>query len=290
MSHDFCIIGAGVVGTSLAYLLRHAGWEFLGAASRSFESARRACKFVGDGIPTGNAVDLARVADIVFITTPDDAIEGVCEELAEAEAFRDGAVVAHCSGALSSEVLAAARECGAAIGSLHPLQTLPTVERAVDLLPGSWCCIEGDPEAVERLEEAARKIKAHPLTVKTEKKPLYHAAAAVACNYLVTLEDAALRLAEEAGIAREEALEALMPLIRGTIANLEEAGPTAALTGPIARGDVETVRGHLEALRQHTPDLLPLYSVLAERTIEIAREKGTLSESQSEHLLRLLER
>jgi predicted short-subunit dehydrogenase-like oxidoreductase (DUF2520 family) len=288
MSHDFCVIGAGKVGTSLAYLLHHAGWEFLGAASRTFASARRACKFVGDGIPADDSTELVHASDITFITTPDDAIEGVCRDLAQQDAIRAGTVLAHCSGALTSEVLSRARDCGAHVGSLHPLQTFPTVERAVDLLPGSWCCIEGDRGAVERLEEAAQKMKIRVMRVDTEKKALYHAAAVVACNYLVTLEESALCLAESAGLERDPALQALMPLIQATVANLEETGPADALTGPIARGDLETVRRHIESMRQHIPELLPLYRVLADRTIDLARQAGSLNESLSEDLKDLL--
>ena len=184
----FCIVGAGKVGSALARLLSQAGWEFLGAASRSLESAERACRFAGCGRPSTDAAKLTRAADLIFITVPDDAISSVCRELAEAGGISSGAVVAHCSGAHSSSVLEDARGCGGAVGSMHPLQSFATAEQAVRLLPGAYCCIEGDPSAVEVLREAAGAMGAKVLAIPAEGKALYHAAAVMACNYLVALE------------------------------------------------------------------------------------------------------
>ncbi len=284
----FCIVGAGTVGSALARLLSQAGWEFLGAASRSVESARDACRFAGCGRASTDAAELTRAADLIFITTPDDAISSVCRELAEAGGISSGAVVAHCSGACSSSVLEDARGRGAAVGSIHPLQSFATAEQAVRLLPGSFCCIEGDPRAVAALREAAGTLGARVLAIPTEGKALYHAAAVVACNYLVALESAALKLAEAAGLDRGEALEALLPLIRGTVDNIENVGIPACLTGPIARGDVETVRTHLEAIAANAPDVLPLYKLLGLETVELALAKGTLTPDRANELRAVL--
>ncbi len=288
MPHRFAIIGAGTVGRALARLLSGQGHEFVGAASRSIGSAQAACELAGAGHPSEDPAELAREADLVFITTPDDAIGGVCAHLGRARALRPETVVAHCSGALSSNVLADARSCGAHVGSMHPLQTLASPEQAVALLPGSWCCIEGDEPAVEVLECVARALSMHAFRIRTEAKPLYHAAAIVSSNYLVALQAAALKLAAAAGIEPADALHALLPLIRGTVSNIEALGIPAALTGPIARGDVETVRRHLAALAAHAPDLLDLYRVLGREAIEVARDKGTLQRDQAAEILDLL--
>jgi predicted short-subunit dehydrogenase-like oxidoreductase (DUF2520 family) len=284
----FAIVGAGKVGTALACLLSRAGYDFLGAASRTPESARAACEFAGSGRPAASAPTLTRSAELVFITTPDDAIGEVCRGLAEASGFARGSVVAHCSGALPSTILQPARSCGALLGSMHPLQSFATAEQAVQVLPGSYCCIEGDPDAVQVLSAAARAIGAHAMTIPTEGKALYHAAAVVACNFLVALEHAALKLDEAAGIDSGDAIRSLLPLIKGTVSNLENVGIPECLTGPIARGDVETTRRHVEAIGQRLPDLLPLYKVLGLETIEVALAKGSLSEERAAQLRRML--
>ena len=288
MSRTFAIVGAGKVGTALACLLARARYDFLGAAGRAIESARAACEFAGSGRPTTSAPELTRDAELVFITTPDDAIATVCGELAEASGFARGAVVAHCSGAHPSTILEPARSCGALIGSMHPLQSFATAQQAVRVLPGSYCCIEGDADAVQVLSAAARAIEARVMTIPTEGKALYHAAAVVACNFLVALEHAALKLDEAAGIHSGDAMQSLLPLIKGTVSNLETVGIPQCLTGPIARGDVETTRRHLEAIGRKLPDLLPLYKVLGLETIEVALAKGTLSEERAAELRRML--
>ncbi len=288
MPHRFAIIGAGTVGRALARLLSGQGYEFLGAASRSIESARAACEFAGAGRPTRDAAGLVREAGLVLITTPDDAIGEVCAHLGRTRALRPETVVAHCSGALSSNVLGDARTCGACVGSMHPLQTLASPEQAIVLLPGSWCCIEGDEAAVEVLECVAHALSMHTVRIRTEAKSLYHAAATCASNYLVALQAAALKLAAVAGIDSADALPALLPLIKGTVSNIDALGVPAALTGPIARGDVETVRRHMEVLVADAPDLLDLYRVLGREAVEVAREKGTLQRDPAAEILDIL--
>ncbi len=286
MSMPFAIVGAGKLGTALAVLLSRASYPFVGAVNRTLASAQSACDAAGAGTASTDAADVLSGAELVFITTPDDAIGTVCAELAPH--LPEGAVVAHCSGALPSSVLAPAGAAGSHVGSLHPLQTLATVEQAVELLPGSYCCIEGDPEAVDVLEGVARAIGARPLVIATESKALYHAAAVMACNYLVTLQDAAVRLGTAAGLDGVEFLRALMPLVRGTVHNLEKVGLPNALTGPIERGDVETVRRHLDAIDRHAPEALRLYKLLGRNTVDLAARKGTIDGNTAERLLKLL--
>jgi predicted short-subunit dehydrogenase-like oxidoreductase (DUF2520 family) len=288
MDRTFCIVGAGKVGTALARLLSDAGWAFVGAASRSRRSAETACQFAGTGRPTNRPADVTAEAGLVFITTPDDVIGSVCEGLAAEGAFREGSVVAHCSGALPSSVLAAARACDASVGSIHPMQSFATAEQAVRILPGSCCCVEGDAEAVTLLRHVAEALDAHVIAIATEDKPLYHAAGCVASNYLVALQHAALKLTDAASISREDAMRLLVPLVKGTAANFAEVGLPDCLTGPISRGDVETVRRHLQAIEGAAPKLLPLYRVMGRETVEVGRAKGTLSPEAASTILDLL--
>lgn len=286
----FCIVGAGNVGTSLTYLLSQAGFEFVGASSRTLESASKACEFAGGGRAVTDVEELVQKSNMAFITTPDDAIEEVSGRIAELKNLSGRLVVAHCSGALSSGSLNAAREAGCQVGSMHPLQSIASPERGIKVLPGSYCCIEGDPTAVELLVEIAEAIGMEPMVIPSKKKSLYHAGAVMACNYLVTLEDIAVRLEESAGIERGDALRALMPLVRGTVDNLDEVGLPMALTGPISRGDIGTLHGHIDSLRDELPGLLPLYARLGIETIEVALRKGTIAAGKAEEMRALLRR
>lgn len=288
VSPRFAIVGAGKVGTALASLLSQAGYAFVGAASRSLRSAESLTQAVGRGEATADAAFLTSRADLVFITTPDDAIKPVCDNLAARGAFRAGSIVAHCSGAHSSALLESARAGGAHVASLHPLQTFATVEQATGTLAGSYCCIEGDAEAVRVLQDVARAIRAKVMVIPTGAKVLYHAAAVVACNYLVALENAALKLDLAAGIDAAQALRSLLPLIKATVSNLERVGVAQSLTGPVARGDVATVRGHLEAIGSHVPHLLPVYKALGREAVEIALARGSLTPEQADQLLGML--
>ncbi len=184
MSRSFAIVGAGKVGSALARLLSEHGYEFLGAASRSTESAEAACEFAGAGTPHTAVAPLTRRAGLVFLTVPDDAIEQVCSQIARDKGFAEGAVVAHCSGALDSTTLAPAAEAGAHVGSMHPLQSFATAEQALSILPGSCCCIEGDHDAVDALRDVAHAAACRPMTLSSEGKPLSPAASTVALYLL----------------------------------------------------------------------------------------------------------
>jgi predicted short-subunit dehydrogenase-like oxidoreductase (DUF2520 family) len=227
---------------------------------------------------------------LVLLTVPDEAIAAVCGELAAAGALRPGAIVAHCSGALGSDALAAARDrCGCAVGSLHPLQTFPSPDEGVRRFDGTYCFIEGDPPAVETLERFAAAIGGVPVRIAPQAKPLYHAAAVMACNALAALLDAAEALAAAAGIDRETFRAAMAPLVRATVDNVLSTGPAAALTGPVARGDVRTVRGHLAALAGVDAGLDRLYRAAGRRTVALAQRKRTLDEQTARQLLGLLD-
>jgi predicted short-subunit dehydrogenase-like oxidoreductase (DUF2520 family) len=164
---------------------------------------------------------------------------------------------------------------------MHPLQSFAG---ATDSLQGVYCCIEGDAEATARLVDLAESLGMVPMTLQPEAKELYHAAAVMACNYLVALEDVACELMEAAGLDADQALKALLPLIRGTVDNLQDEGLPNALTGPIARGDSAVVRRHLEAIQARAPDLLALYQALGRRALRLARRSGDISPEAADDL------
>jgi len=284
------IIGAGSVGTAVGYLLSRGGYSVAGIGSRSIESARRAGQFIGQGEASTDLAHAAGQADIVFITTSDDAIEQVCKDIAAQGGFRPGSLVVHTSGALSVDILDSARQAGADTASMHPLQSLPSVEDAIRNMPGSWFCLEGGPEALEKLREMLKVFQGRELVIQPGGKPLYHAGAAAVSNFLVATIGFGLELHQAAGISRQDSLRALLPLIQGTLKNIEHLGIPEALTGPIARGDEHTVEDHLISIAREKPELLGLYCRLGKYTAGLALEKGTLKKDFAQRILGLLDR
>lgn len=281
------IVGAGVLGTSLGILLRRANHEIVAISSRTLKSARAAVAAIGGGAVVSDPGTAALGADVVLLAVPDRAIPMVSIQVASGGALRREAVVAHLSGALPAGVLAGIHAAGGWQGSLHPLQSFADVETAVTTLPGSFMFLEGDAEAVDVLRSLAISLDARPVPMTSSGKALYHAAACAASNYLVTLADYATELMTRGGVPPDVALPALLPLIQGTVRNLATVGLPEALTGPIARGDVGTVRGHLAALRRAPGDLVRLYVALGRKTVEVALRKGKLDRGSADELLAL---
>jgi predicted short-subunit dehydrogenase-like oxidoreductase (DUF2520 family) len=171
---------------------------------------------------------------------------------------------------------------------MHPLQSFADVETAVQAIPGTFFFLEGDEEGVDLLRGLVLSMDGRPVALDSSSKALYHAAACAASNYLVTLLDYAATLMVRAGVPADAALPALLPLVQGTVKNLDAVGLPGALTGPIARGDVGTVRGHLAALRAAPGDLVRLYVALARKTAEVALRKGRIERETADAFLGLL--
>lgn len=283
MKPSFAIAGCGRVGKALGKQLQAVGYPLVGISTKHMESAKQAAAAVRAEHFSTQSWDITRDADIVFITTPDGVISDVCKEIAQHSGFKNNAVVLHCSGAHPSTILSAAEDCGARIGSMHPLQTF-SAEGSENKFEGIVISVEGEPQAVEKANMMAKDLGARSLTIKTNSKVLYHAAAVMACNYLVTLQDAAFQLMEHAGISKQDVFAVLSPLISGTLSNIEISGTIKALTGPIARGDTETVDRHIRDISEKMPDLLPLYKLLGLYTIDIAKAGGTLSDQKAKEL------
>lgn len=289
MKPAFAVVGCGHVGTALAKYLALVGYRPQGFASKSLESAQKAATVAGFG---GNVSDrpweVTGDAGLVLITTPDSAIRSVAEQIAEKRGVKDGAVILHCSGALSSEELISLKNAGAAIGSIHPLQSFAEEDVEANPFSGIMMGVEGQPPAVAMARQMAKDLGATPFEINTEGKILYHASAVVASNYLVTLMNLAFQLLFASGVRSNNMVEILKPLIRGTLSNIEVSGIPRALTGPIARGDVDIVRAHIEEIGKKSSTLLHLYKTIGEQTIDIATAKGSLSEDAAEELKRLL--
>ena len=274
-------IGAGTVGTALASRLSGSGYEVSVAASRTFASAERlaACVPGCRAVPSAQAA--ADAADLVFITTPDGAIGQVASQVQ----WRSGQCVVHCSGADSTEVLQPARALGAQVGAFHPLQTFAGVKQAIDNLPGSTFAVEAEEPLRSTLKKMAEALQGYSIELKASDKVLYHASAVIACNYFVTLVKLSTDLWQTFGVPRADAVRALMPLLKGTLNNLENVGIPNCLTGPIARGDAGTVRKHLVALDTAAPAVAMIYRQLGLETVPISLDKGKIDEAAADVLV-----
>ena len=227
---------------------------------------------------------MAEAAEIIFITTPDGAIAPVASEVQ----WHPGQSVVHCSGADSTGTLEPARRSGAQVGAFHPLQAFASVEQAFANIPGSTFAIEAEEPLSNTLKDMAAVLGGHWIELKASDKVVYHAAAVFACNYLVTLVKMATDLWQAFSIPPDEATRALLPLLRGTLNNLENIGLPNALTGPIARGDTGTINKHLDALRKTAPALLSTYKELGLQTVPIAVAKGRIGGDKARELQEIL--
>lgn len=262
------VVGAGRVGLSLGLLFKSCGHVVVGACCRRVENTTRACRMLG--CHESSPLEFIPCADLVVFATPDHAIAPLAAELAAARCFRPGQLVLHTSGARTSADLAPASAAGALTLSFHPLQTFAHFDPDISL-EGVLVVGEGCEAALAAGQELARALGARWQSLYPGAKPLYHAAAVMASNYLVVLLDVACGLLEQAGFTEKLARASLAPLVRSTLENVVRLGPAAALTGPVARGEVETVATHLRCL---DPEDRRLYSLLGLHALELARSRG----------------
>lgn len=275
------IIGAGTVGTALAVLLSGKGYAFAGASRKT---AGKPVNSISNFHLLQNNQAVADAADLVFIATPDSAIGSVAAEVK----WRAGQYVVHCSGADSTAVLEPARKAGAVVGGFHPLQTFAGVIQAIQNIPGSTFALEAEEPLLGILKQMAADMGGHWIKLTAEDKVAYHAAAVLSCNYLVTLVKMATDLWKTFDVPQEQAIRALLPLIKGTLHNMEAMGIPDCLTGPIARGDAGTIAKHLKALEEKAPALLSTYKELGRQTLPIAEAKGKIDKRQTAELEKIL--
>jgi len=277
-------IGAGTTATALAVRLSQKGCPVVAVSSRTLSSAQKLAGLVPNCQVCRTSQKLADTAELVFITTPDDVIAQVCGEVQ----WHAGQSIVHCSGAHFVDILEPAKKLGAAVGSFHPLQTFADVDQAVENLPGSTFALEAEEPLLSTLKELTLLLNGNWVELKPGDKVLYHAAAVFACNYLVTLVKLALDLWLDFGVSSKEATRALLPLLKGTINNIDSIGLPDCLTGPVARGDSGTIERHLSALETRSPSLLTTYKELGLQTIPIALAKGQVNEQKAEEMRALL--
>jgi predicted short-subunit dehydrogenase-like oxidoreductase (DUF2520 family) len=267
------LIGAGHVGRVLGRLLARDGhFRIQQVLTRSARSAHEAVTFIGAGIAV-EAYDQLRPAAVHLLAVGDDQIEPACAALARAVPLKDS-VVFHCSGALASDRLQAARDAGALVASVHPIRSFADPAAVAAQFSGTFCGVEGDPAALAVLTPALQAIGAQPVAIDAAAKTVYHAAAVFASNYLVTVLDAALRAYQAAGIPEPVARQMAQPLAAESMANVFRLGAAAALSGPVARGDFATVARQQRAVEEWDAATGALYQALVPPTVDLARRKA----------------
>ncbi len=280
---DIGFIGAGALGSAFAHAMARHGYPVRAVAGRTPASAER----LASALPGCEAVSPQQVAgrcDTVFLVVPDDAIASVAASLT----WREGQAVVHCSGATPLAALNAARDCGAASGAFHPLQTFTADADPVAVTRGIAYAVEAPQPLRRALERLAEDLGGWPIALASEDRAVYHASAIGACGLVATLLKLASGLWDGVPGLEGQGMRALLPLTRTTLDNIERQGFPQALTGPAVRGDVGVVRSHLDALAERAPGFLPLYAALSLASLPIARDKGGLSESNEVQLRELL--
>ena len=285
------IIGAGRLGTALARALAYHGYAVEAVVARSLPHAQASARLIS-GSPralTPSQLEEVPSSDILFITTPDDAIAEVSARLAAIlKKGRKRQTVLHTSGALSSSVLQSLRDAGFHTGSLHPLVSVSDPVDGAESLRAAFFCVEGDSGAARVAREIVRALGAESFTIEKKRKALYHAAAVLTSGHTVALFDIATEMLALCGPNRKRARLLLLPLLRSTLENLSKHETARALTGTFSRADAATVRGHLSALRSvDAGDALAAYTLLGRRSLQLAKESGQKPEALKEIALLL---
>lgn len=282
-------IGAGRVATAFGRYLYGHGVTIGGYHDRHAEKSTHAAMATSSQACRDGA-QVAAISDVVLITTRDDQIQPACEALCRHEIIQSRHFVGHMSGAHASLILDAAAQRGAAVFSLHPLQAFAQEEKALADLPHTWFSLEGGDARLVDIEKLMVRTGNRCLRLSPQGKPLYHLAACIFSNYLVTLMAQGMRALDKSGIPPLDGFQAMRPLIEGTIANIARLGPAKALTGPIARGDCSTVVHHLAALEAEEQGALKtFYAFMGLKTLDLALQDVLKEPDKAEAVRKVLE-
>jgi predicted short-subunit dehydrogenase-like oxidoreductase (DUF2520 family) len=267
---SIAIVGPGRLGQAMGKLLHRAGFPIRFVAARRRKAAQRASRFIGSGRAVAlNSLELAQ-ASIFLLSTSDSALSPVAERLAQFQSNWKGKVVLHTSGSVPASVLAPLRRRGAAIGSVHPYQTIPSPTAGVRNLPKGYWGIEGDASACRVAKRWVKALDGVSFRVRPSRKILYHASAFLVCPTLVTLMDRSMALLRQSGVPARIARPMLARFVSETVGNFEQMGARKALTGPASRGDWPVIRRHLRALGRSFPDIVPVYLELLRAMLRLA--------------------
>jgi predicted short-subunit dehydrogenase-like oxidoreductase (DUF2520 family) len=278
------IIGAGKVGTALGHVLQNKGFAVVAVASRRTASLDLARNYIpGKCLYTKNVAEVVREADVIAVTTQDREIHAVAQEIFRKVDKLDRKLFFHTSGAHPATELSPLERKGAILGSLHPLQTFPDINSGIVALPRTYIFIEGNEKAIPVLDLLASTIGFKAVRIDSKNKVLYHLSAVFVCNLLTALMHTGEGIVNRIGID----LAPFFPIIETTLRNIEKKGPLLSLTGPVVRGDAETVASHLEAIKGMEPQE-SVYRMLSLVALEMAKKRKTLKPEEMEKLERVL--
>jgi predicted short-subunit dehydrogenase-like oxidoreductase (DUF2520 family) len=284
MARTISIVGAGRVGKTLGKRLRQLGWRIGAVVTRSKATARAAAYFIGAGSPRASLTKDIFDADVILISTPDDALPAVAKSLAEiGGSVCRGKIILHTSGALDRQELAPLARLGASTGSLHPMQTFNG--RNVPNLKNITFAVEGDRRALRAAIDITKALGGVPVAINGKDKPAYHATAVLVCGSEFALMEAAIRILTRLGFTRRRALQTLLPLTRQMLDNIERLGPRAAWTGPMSRGDYAIIAKHAKALRNYPREYLDAYAVLAQLAGRVLSKNPAIALAQLKRAL-----
>lgn len=279
------IVSAGRVGSALGAALARAGHDIVAVSAVSEASLRRAQRMLPD-VPVLPPDEIIAIADFVLLSVPDDALRPLVNGLATTDAWRPGQIVAHTSGSHGIDVLDPAAARGVVALALHPVMTFAGRTEDVDRLTGASWGVTATDEMRPVAEALVLEMGGEPVWVPESARPLYHAALTVGSNHLVTLVNDALSLLSAAGVEQPPRL--LAPLLSASLDNVLRLGD-AALTGPVSRGDVATITGHLRTIASRVPDVLDAYIAMARRTSERAEAAAILDPDRAEAIRQALD-
>lgn len=286
------IVGGGKVGSTLGRVLVEQGHRVECIISRTMRSARAAGKFIGCRAVSTDLADIPFRVNLIMLTTPHNAVMDVARNLARQDRSFRGVAVCHASGMLTADALEPLRRKGATVFSFHPLQTFPRSFPPAHILPHArniFYGIDGSPAGIAAARRLAKALQGHVFLVPTDLREFYHAACVVASNHLTTLLWVLETMYRALAPGKTDFLRVFSPIITATLANVRSTSPREALTGPVARGGVETVARHLDALERRAPAEIPFYSALSLETIRLAAASGMLTQPQQDALRDLCE-
>ncbi|MCK6603085.1 MAG: DUF2520 domain-containing protein [Bacteroidetes bacterium] len=288
-SYRISIFGAGRLGSTLARHLHSLGNSPFSLISGSVSWLEL---LAADSHPvniSSRPDDLHRESNLIFLCVPDQELPSVVQQLANILFFDwQNAVVVHCSGAQTAQVLQPLARLGAVTAAMHPIQTFPTKTEPASRFSDIYWGIETAQANQKQIRDLVHDLGGHPVLIPAQAKALYHLACVLSSNYLVTLVSLSSEVLAGCGLPREDAFKMMAPLISGTLESLGKQTPEKALTGPIARGDSETIRKHVSELADQLPHLVPVYRSLASETVRLAVKKGTVSPASAASLMTVL--
>jgi predicted short-subunit dehydrogenase-like oxidoreductase (DUF2520 family) len=282
------IIGIGRLGKSLARALCEVGFEVLSLTDRTPNKATRCARTCGESTKYYPLEEIPREVTLIILTVPDGHISEMAKKIATLEIINNKTVIMHTSGSVGAQLLDPLSARTKLLASVHPVQTFSGATDDWKRLFGIYYGLEGNATALTRIKKVFQKLNGHLFKIDAEHKSLYHLGCVFASNYLISVIAAAIKVFEKLGFSEKESIKILEPLIVASADNVRIKGTALSATGPITRGDVGTVAGHLENLKSSSPDLIPSYEALGNILLDLVEKNGNVEENKISELRKLL--